>query len=91
MELMVVNVMATIEEKLSGFDNRLEERNGYLTGLEKTRSASQAGVIEETSMQMHGTSKDGVTQNTQQTGTRMLQDKGQPSTCLLYTSDAADE
>ena len=66
-ELMVVKFMATIEEKLSGFDKRIEEMNGCLERMATTRSAVQAGVLEETSTQRHGASKDGVTQNTSQT------------------------
>ena len=79
MELMA-KFTVTIEEKLSGFDKRLEEMNGCLERMAKTRSAVQAGVLEETNTQRHGTSKDGVTQNTPQTGTCMLQGKGQLST-----------
>ena len=78
LELMV-KIVAMIEEKLSGFDKRLKEMNGCLERIEKTRSAVQAGVLEDTSTQRHGASKDGVTQDTPQTGSRMLQGKEQPS------------
>ena len=87
-EFMMAKFMANIkekfqqmdtrfDEKLSGLDKRLEER---LTRLEKTRSDGHAGVLEETSTQRHGASKDGVTQKTPQTGTRMLQGKRKLST-----------
>ena len=65
-----------VEDKLSGLDKRLKER---LTRLEKPRSDGEAGVLEDTSTQRYGTSKDGVTQDTPQTGSRMLQGKEQPS------------
>ena len=58
----MVKFVAMIEEKLSGFDKRLKEMNGCLERIEKTRSAVQAGVLEDTSTQRHGASKDGVTQ-----------------------------
>ena len=48
-------------EKFSGLDKRPEE---HITRLEKTRSAGQAEVLEETSTQRRGASKVGVTQNT---------------------------
>ena len=37
-ELMVAKFIVTLEEKLSGFNKHLEEMNGHLTRLEKTRS-----------------------------------------------------
>ena len=76
----MAKLMATIEEKFSGLDKRLEEMNERLERMAKTRSAAQAEVLEETSTQRHGASKVGVTQNTPQTGTHMLQGKGQPRT-----------
>ena len=72
--------MAMTEEKFSGYYKRFDEINGRLERMAKTRSAAQAEVLQETSTQRHGASKVGVTQDTPQTGTRMLQGKGQPST-----------
>ena len=87
LELMMEKYMVKLEEKFyeitvrfAEIDRRYEER---FTRLEKPRSAGQAGVqervLEETSTQRHGVSKVGVIQDTPQTGTRMLQGKGQPS------------
>ena len=74
----MAKLMATIEEKFSGLDKRLEEMNERLERMAKTRSTAQAEVLEDTSTQRHGASNVGVTQNTPQTGTRMLQGKGLP-------------
>ena len=79
-EPMMAKFMAMMEEKFSGYYKRFDEINGRLERMAKTRSAAQAEVLQETSTQRHGASKVGVTQDTPQTGTRMLQGKGQPST-----------
>ena len=75
--------MAMIEEKFSGYYKRFDEINERLERMAKTRSAAQAEVLEETSTQRHGASKVGVTQNTPQTGTRMLQGKGRQAQTVM--------
>ena len=61
-----------MKEKFSGYYKRFDKINERLERMAKTGSAAQAEVLEETSTQRHGASKDGVIQDTPQTGTRML-------------------
>ena len=57
--------------------------NGCLERIEKTRSAGQAGFLEDTSTKRHGASKNGVPQDTPQTGTRMLQVRGSQAQAIM--------
>ena len=64
-----------------------EERFSW---LEESRSAGQAGVqegvLEETSTQRHGASKNGVIQDTPQNGTHTLQGNGSQAQAIMKRS-----
>lgn len=74
---LIVKCITIMEERYQVLDNRLDEMNGRLEGLNKQRSTSQARGVQKdiTSRQRHGTSIDGVIGNIPQGigGTRTLQ------------------